>query len=338
MNTISKTPTLQHNRELAEIFRRMSQCYQYLGVDDRFRAIAYDRASKTLRNLEDPVDAHADSIRSLDELPGVGERIAEKILEYLHSGKIATYEKLRKKVPFELLELLEIEGIGPATIRLLHDEAHIHDRDQLIAALTAGKLDGIIGLAGKKLEHIRQVLKVDKPVMGRMPLGLARKTGQSILKELEKIRGLQQITLAGSLRREQETVGDIDIVGVSAPADRRRIINRFVHIPQCQRVLARGDTKASIILTEPDVQADLRLVNEDEFGSALLYFTGSKEHNIALRMMAKKKGWKLNEYGLFDAKGMKMAGRTEEEVYKLFGLPYIPPQQRLGKQELEGAQ
>jgi DNA polymerase (family 10) len=267
----------------------------------------------------------------------VGESIAEKIMEYLRTGKILAFDKMKKKVPMGLLDLLEIEGIGPATLRLLHDKAHIHDREQLTRAVDDDNLDMIPGLSGLKLEHIRQVLKVCKPSVGRMPLDLAWRTGQLLLTEMKKARGLQQITLAGSLRREEETVGDIDLVGVAAPADRKHIIGHFLRMPNCQRVLAKGETRASILLKEPHVQIDLRLVNADQFGSALLYFTGNKDHNIALRLIAKKKGWKLNEYGVFDKEGRKLAGQSEEQIYQLFGMPFIPPQQRLGKHELNGA-
>jgi len=330
------TPTLLHNRELADIFLRMSQSYSVLGTEHRFRANAYGRASRTLANLAEPVDLHAHSIQELDELPGVGESIAGKILEYLRSGRISKYEKLKKEVPPELLDLLEIEGVGPSTLRLLI--AHgIHDRTQLLEALQKGSLDVVPGLSGLKLGHIRQVLKVHKPDEGRMSLALALRTGQSILSAMKDVPELEQLTLAGSLRREKETVGDIDLVGVAREKDRKRIINRFVHIPNCQRILARGTTRASIMLEKPHVQVDLRLVSLDEFGSVLLHFTGSREHNIQLRTLAHKKGWKLNEYGVFNAQGKRLAGATEESIYALFGLPFIPPQQRIGRRELVGA-
>jgi DNA polymerase (family 10) len=331
-----KTPTLQHNRELADIFLRMSQSYSVLGTEHRFRANAYAKASRTLANLAEPVDLHAHSIKELDELPGVGESIAEKILEYLQTGKISTYEKIRKEVPTELLDLMEIEGIGPSTLKLLINQG-IHDRAQLLEALEKGSLDMVPGLSGQKLGHIRQVLKVHKPEEGRMPLAMAWRTGKSILSAMKGVPELSQLTLAGSLRREKETVGDIDLVGVAMEKDRKRVINRFIHIPNCQRILARGTTRASIMLEKPHVQVDLRLVGPDEFGSALLHFTGSREHNIQLRTLAHKKGWKLNEYGVFDAQGKRLAGATEESIYALFGLPFIPPQMRIGRRELVGA-
>jgi DNA polymerase (family 10) len=154
---------------------------------------------------------------------------------------------------------------------------------------------------------------------------------------MKDVQGLSNLTLAGSLRREEDTVGDIDLVGVASEKDRVRIVNQFVQQPNCQRILARGTTRASILLERPHVQADLRLVSLWEYGSALLHFTGNKEHNIMLRSLARKKGWKLNEYGVFDAKGRRLAGDTEESIYALFGLPFIPPQQRQGKHELDEA-
>ncbi len=326
--------TLLHNLGLAEIFHKMSECYRYLGDEERFRAQAYEKASQTLFNLKQPVDVYADDIRTLDELPGVGESIGAKIIEFLHSGRIAAFQELKSRVPFDLLELMEIDGIGPATLRAIHEKSGIRDREQLTKAIAEDRSERIWGLSGRKLEHLRRVLKLHKPEIGRMPLSQAWKVGHGILQQLFGIKGLSQVTLAGSLRREKETVGDIDILGVADPLFRRRVINHFVHMPNCQDVLARGDTKASIILKEPRIQVDLRLVSPDEFGAALLYLTGSKEHNIQLRRLANTKGWKMNEYGVFSANGKRLAGKTEEGIYRLFGFPYIPPQQRLGKDEL----
>lgn len=328
--------SLSHNKELAVIFRQMADCYRYIGPDERFRALAYETASKTLSNMQEPVDTLAPDIKKLDELKGVGESIAEKIVEYLQTGQIKTFEKLKKQVPFSLLELMDTEGIGPATLKILHDKLAIKTKEELIQAIEAGKLENIKGFAAKKIENLKMVLKLDAGKQ-RMPLKVAEKTGNQILSEIKKIPGVQQAVLAGSLRRKKETVGDIDIVITAEHRVWKKIIQTITRIPQVEKVLAAGQTKASLILKN-NVQVDVRIVHEHEFGAALFYFTGSKEHNIQLRTMAKQRGWKVNEYGVFDEKtGKRLAGRTEEEIYSLFGLHYIPPEKRIGKDELAKA-
>jgi DNA polymerase (family 10) len=323
-----------HNKDLARIFRQMADCYRYLGPDERFRAIAYDTASKTLSNMREAVDVLASDFKKLDELKGVGESIAEKIIEYLKTGKIKTFEKLKRQVPFALLELLEVEGIGPATLRLVHDEFGIQTKEELVKALEAGKLEKIKGFASKKIENLKKALKLDS-VKQRMPLKVAEKTGNEILSEIKMIPGVKQCVLAGSLRRKKETVGDIDILVTADDKQRKKIITKITMLPQVDKVIASGSTKVSLVLKKNKAQADVRIVHDDEFGAALLYLTGSKEHNIQLRTIAKQKGWKVNEYGVFDEKtGRRLAGSTEEEIYSLFGLKFIPPEKRLGKDEL----
>jgi DNA polymerase (family 10) len=327
--------TLAHNKELALIFRQMSDCYRYLGTEHRFRANAYAVAAQTLENMQEPVDTMAEDLKKLDSLKGVGESIAEKIQEYLHTGQIATFEKLKKKVPYGLMELLEIEGIGPATLRTLHDQLKVNTSDELLQAIKAGRLGHLKGFAQRKKENLLRVLKVDE-VKQRMPLRQAQALGAVVLEAIHKIPGIQQAALAGSLRRKKETVGDLDIILTADRKQWKKIMNSIIRMPEVVRVLAAGETKVSILYGEQQVQVDIRLVRPDEWGSALLYFTGSKEHNIILRTIARQKGWKVNEYGVFEVKsGKRLAGRTEEEIYALFGLPYIPPEKRVGKNELQ---
>lgn len=329
-----KTITLAHNKELAVIFRHMSDCYRYLGNTERFRANAYAVAAQTLENLHEPVDLMADNIKQLDELKGVGESIAAKIREYIHTGQITTFEKLKKKVPYALMELMEIEGIGPATVRMLHEKLQVSNREELLEAIQSGKLAPIKGFAAKKKENLLRVLKVEK-VKQRMPLAQARKIGAAVLSAVEKIPGIRKAELAGSLRRGKETVGDIDIILTAERKNWKKIVNSLIRMPKVERVLAAGETKASLLYGETQTQVDIRLVHEDEFGAALLYFTGSKEHNIRLRTLARQRGWKVNEYGVFDLKsGKRLAGKTESEIYALFGIDYITPEKRLGKNEL----
>jgi len=330
--------SLQHNKELATLFHQMAACYRYLGPEERFRAIAYETASRTLSNMQEPVDVLADDFKKLDELKGVGESIAQKIIEYLKTGRISTFGKLQKKVPFPLLELMEIEGFGPATVKLLHEKIGINSKDELIEAINNGKLKGIKGIAEKKLENMCRALKLES-TKTRIPLKEAEQTANELLKIIENIPGVKRITVAGSLRRKKETIGDIDILLIAENHLRKKIINKIISLPQVENIIAAGQTKASVQLKIKHIQVDIRIVTEDEYGAALLYLTGSKEHNIQLRLIAKKKGWKINEYGVFNVKtGKKIGGRTEEEIYNLFGLNYIPPEKRLGKDEIEKAQ
>ncbi len=327
-----------HNAELAKIFHQMASCYQYLGAEQRFRTMAYEGASHTLENLKDDISVYAEDIATLDKLSGIGESIAEKIMEYLHTGKIRTFEKLKKQVPVGLLDLMDVNGFGPATIKTLHERLHIHDRDELAAAIESGKLEKLKGFGAKKIENMMRGLKLQKETAARMLLRDAQLTAKEILQEVLRIPGIRKASLAGSLRRKKETIGDIDIIATAATRDRKKIAARFTSLSFAGRVLAKGETRAGILLKKSHTQVDLRLVNDHEYGAALLYFTGSKEHNISLRTWARNKGWKLNEYGVFDMETDKrLAGTTEEDVYKLFGMQYIPPELRENRGEIEKA-
>ena len=332
-------PAKNNNHELADIFHRMAVCYRYQGAEQRFRMIAYEKASQTIRNLKHDISIYATDVKTLDALNGIGESIAEKIIEYLESGKIKVYEKLKKKVPQSLLELMDITGFGPATIKLLHQHTGITNREELLAAIQSGKLKDLKGFGKKKTENLMRGLKLYKEGQERLLLSTAINIGNRILSSLKNINGIIKLELAGSLRRRKETVGDIDIVASAQWKDRKNIVNKIAKIYQAGRILARGDTKLSFLLEqEQQTQVDIRIVDEDEFGAALFYFTGSKEHQIKLRTWAKGKGWKLNEYGVFDRRtNQKLAGKTEEDIYKLFDMQYIPPELREEKGEIEKA-
>ncbi|HEY6062237.1 MAG TPA: nucleotidyltransferase domain-containing protein, partial [Chitinophagaceae bacterium] len=333
----SKKNLLQNNAALSSIFFHMADCYRYLGDDNRFRAIAYDKVGKVLTNMKEDIATYAKDVKTLDEIGGIGESIAEKIMEYLQTGKIKTFEQLKKQVPYELLELMDITGFGPATLKLLHEKLRISNREDLIHALEKDKLRGVKGFAEKKIENMKRALKLFKENK-RMPLKAAEKTGNEILSEINKIPGVQKAALAGSLRRKKETVGDIDIVILAEPKNRKKIVTLLIALPQVEKVLAKGVTKASVLLKNRNIQVDIRLVHDYEYGAAMLYFTGSKEHNIKLRTIAKQRGYKINEYGIFDAASHKrLAGETEEEMYRFLNLKYIPPEQRLDKGEIEKA-
>ncbi len=322
---------------LASIFHLMADCYRYLGNEERFRAIAYENVAKILHNMKEDIADYAADVKTLDAIGGIGESIAEKIIEYLRTGKIKTFERLKKQVPYELLELMDITGFGPATLKTLHETLGISNREDLIDVLEKGKLEGIKGFGEKKIENMKRSLKLFKEPQ-RMLLSAAEKMGNEILSELRKIPAVEKAELAGSLRRKKETVGDIDIIVQADSKNRKKIIGKFIALPIVEKVLAKGTTKASVILKQANIQVDIRLVHEYEYGAALLYFTGSKEHNIKLRSIARNRGYKINEYGLFDiVNGKQLAGATEEEMYRFLHMKFIPPEKRLDKGEIENA-
>lgn len=326
---------LKQNKELAEVFRKMAQCYQYLGTGERFRAIAYNTASRTISNMKEPLANFHDSIRELDQLKGVGESIAEKIVEFLHSGRVKKFEELQQEVPLPLLELMDIQGMGPATVRLLHEKAGITTKEELIQALEQHQLKGIKGIGPGKIRMMEQVLKLEH-AKERMPLAAAQELGRKVINALQQVEGIEQAVLAGSLRRKKETIGDIDIICTAPDRLRKRITTRIKAFSFVDKVLAAGLTKVSFLLKNSQMQVDIRIVEPSSFGAALLYFTGSKEHNIQLRTIARKKGMKINEYGVFDeTTGKQLAGRTEQDIYELLGYTYIEPEQRLGRSELQ---
>ncbi len=314
----------------------MADCYSYLGAKERFRAIAYENAAKIMRNMNEDIAVYKDE-KSLDELGGIGKSIASKILEYLHTGKIKTYEQLKKKVPFELLELMNITGFGPATLRTLHKQLHIHTKEELVTALQDNRLSQLKGFGPRKISNMMQALKLEKENRKRLSLADAEKIGNKLLSLVKTFPGVHRAELAGSLRRRKETIGDIDLVVTANESDRKKIIKKFTGIPGIEKIIAAGRTKASIVLKQQQVQVDVRIVNDREFGAAMLYFTGSKEHVIKLRTIAKERGYKINEYGIFNGEDERVAGETEEEMYRFLGMSYIPAEKRLGRAEIEQA-
>jgi DNA polymerase (family 10) len=323
------------NKNLEHIFREMSAIYQYMGGDDRFRALAYGKASKVMGSLTDDVSVYVKN-NTLQDLPGIGEGIAGVIEEYLRTGKIKKYEHLKKMVPHELLEMTEIKSFGPQSLKRIHNELKISTKAELLKAMQEGKIEKLKGFGTKKVEGMFRGLKLHKTIEERMLLWDALEAGEKILEWMKKYPGVKQAELCGSLRRRKETIGDIDVLIAAGEKQRKKIIAHFTSAEIAGQILAKGDTKTSIVLNDNGSQVDLRIVNEDEWGSALQYFTGSKEHNIHLRTIAKEKGYKISEYGLFTIKDdLKIAGKTEEEIYNKLGFQTIPPEMREDKGELE---
>ncbi len=323
------------NKELGKIFRDMSHIYQYKNGKQRFRALAYEKASRIINDLQDDITTYTKKDQ-LEEIPGVGSSIAEKINEYIKTGKIRKFESLKKTVPIDMLELMNIAGFGPQSLKLIHQRLKINDRDEVIKALQDGRISKLKGFGKKKVDNMLRSLKLHKTVEERMLLWHAMEAGNKVLDEFKKMKEVQQAELAGSLRRKKETIGDIDILISCDEKSRKKIITKFVSLPLIKEVLAKGDTKASVIIKDFNKQVDVRIIKPEEWGSALLYLTGSKEHNVQLRTIARDKGYKISEYGLFDIKTDKrIAGATEEEIYKKLGFEWIPPEMREQKGELD---
>ncbi len=264
------------NKELGKIFRDMSHIYQYKNGKQRFRALAYEKVSRIINDLQDDITTYTKKDQ-LEEIPGVGSSIAEKINEYIKTGKIRKFESLKKTVPIDMLELMNISGFGPQSLKLIHQKLRIDSRDEVIKALQDGRIGEIKGFGKKKVDNMLRSLKLHKTVEDRMLLWPAMEVGNKVLEEFKKMKEVKQAELAGSLRRKKETIGDIDILITSEEKNRKKIIAKFVALPLVREVLAKGDTKASVITRDFDKQVDVRIINPDEWGSALLYFTGSKD-------------------------------------------------------------
>ena len=327
----------ENNKKLSSIFHSMADCYRYSGPSERFRSIAYENAAKILYNMKEDIAVYAKDVQTLDELGGIGESIAQKIIEFLQTGKIKAFDKLKKQVPYELLELMNIKGIGPSTLKTLHENLNISNRNELEKALNENKLNGIKGFGAVKIENIKRSLKMGKDSQKRILLKDAEKIGNQVLNQIKQIPFIHHVELAGSLRRKKETIGDIDIIITADEKNWKKIIQKIIVLPLVETVIVAGRTKASMLLKEKKIQVDVRIVHDNEFGSAMLYFTGSKEHNVKLRTMAKEMGFKINEYGLFNNKNERLAGETEQEMYQALGLKYIPPEKRLNEGEIEKA-
>ncbi|MCP2520789.1 DNA polymerase/3'-5' exonuclease PolX [SCandidatus Aminicenantes bacterium Aminicenantia_JdfR_composite] len=324
----------EKNKELAYIFSRIADALELKG-ESSFRIIAYRKAARVLEDLTEDIEVITKKGK-LREIPGVGEGIAKKIEEYLKTGKMKKYEEALSGIPEGLLELLEIQNLGAKTISLAHKELGVKNLDDLKRVIEDGSLAKLFGMGEKKVENIKKGIEIYEQAHERIPIYEALTIVEDVIEYLKNAPGISQISPAGSLRRMKETVGDIDILATGKNG--REIIEFFTKYPNVDRVIASGKTKGSIMVkTEKGKkQVDLRIVDEDCYGAALQYFTGSKAHNIRLRSMAKEKGLKISEYGVFrDDK--KIAGRTEEEIYKILNLPWIPPEIREDRGEIECA-
>jgi DNA polymerase (family 10) len=332
------------NREIAALFNEIADILELRG-ENVFRVSAYRRAAQNIEALSRAIEDIA-AEGGLHELPGIGKDLEGKIMEYLERGEIDFLNDLRKETPRILLDILHLPGVGPKTAVRLHKELGIRSLDELRKAALEHRIQSLDKMKAKTEENILKAIEFMSRATARTPIGVALPLAEGIIDSLSRLKAVKLISTAGSLRRWRETVGDIDILAVSS--DPAAVIHHFTHLPQVARILAEGTTKGSVVTNEK-IQIDLRVVEEESFGSALNYLTGSKPHNIRLREIAIKRGMKLNEYGVFRAvakgaarkKGagreIRVAGKTEEEVYSTLGLPYIPPEIREDSGEIEAA-
>jgi len=316
------------NREIAKILYEMADLLEIKGVE--FKPRAYRRAAINIESLG--VDVEELYKRGeLEKVPGVGKSIAEKIVEYLKTGTIKKWEELKKEIPVDIESLSSIEGLGPKMIKTLYQKLGVKNMDDLERAAKQGRIRRLKGFGVKTEEKILESIEFARKKQERFILGYILPEANAIVENLKP--HVDRISLAGSIRRRKETIGDMDILAVSSKPE--VVMDIFTNMKGVDKVLAKGITKSSIRLTS-GIQVDLRIVEHKSFGSALQYFTGSKEHNIELRKIAIKKGYKLNEYGLFKG-DEQIAGENEEDVYRTLGLEWIPPEMRENRGEIEAA-
>lgn len=329
------------NAELARIFDEMAAMLEITGANS-FRVSAHARVARVLGEINVDVADLADRPQELRAIEGIGDSSAKKILHYLKTGTVEEHEKLLEIVPHGLLEVLKIPGLGPKTVKMLWEKAGITDLASLKAKLDSGELEELPRLGQKSVANIKDALKFLESRGGRVRLGQALPVAEAIVERLRAVAGARRVEYAGSLRRGRDTIGDIDIVAVAD--DPAALSEAFRGMHGVEKVLAAGETKSSVRLVQ-GLQVDLRIVEDSSFGAALMYFSGSKEHNVLLRERAARMGLRLNEYGLFPDDGQAappqergvapLASATEEEIYAALGLPWIPPELREARGELE---
>src|SRR3989344_7016063 len=321
------------NREIAEI---LSEIGTYLSMDEvQFKPRAYEKAATAIGDLgRDILDIYKEGgLKALEEIPGVGTSIGEKIEELLKTGQCQEYEKLKKKMPVNLAELSKVEGLGPKGIKVLYQKLKIKNLKDLAEAAQKGKIRKLEHFGEKSEQKIIKALEFLNRSAGRFLLYHALPMAKKIEDHLRRVSGVKEVTVAGSIRRKQETIGDIDILATAK--DPKKVIAAFLAMPERLHTYGVGPTKSSVRLKN-GLDADLRVLPDDVYGAALQYFTGDKMHNIEVRKIAIKKGYKLSEYGLFKGKKI-IAAKTEEVIYEKLGMQCPPPEIRTNTGEIEAA-
>jgi len=323
------------NKTIADIFTEIADILEIQG-ENPFRVRSYRNASRTIQDMSQSLESLVNAGENLEEIPGIGKSMSEKIREILSTGKCHTLEELRSRVPSGLTELLKLEGLGPKKVKSLYDELSVDSIDRLEKAAQAGRLRNLPGMGLKTEEKILKSIEHYRAGMGRFKLSVGFQYAEALLRHLKGVPGVKRLDPAGSFRRRRETIGDLDILAICGKGC--KVMDRFAGYGDVAEVLAKGDTKSSVRL-KCGLQVDLRVLEEESYGAALHYFTGSKAHNVAIRERAKEKGLKVSEYGVFRAKDEKrLSGAEEEDVFKAVGLPLIPPELREDRGEVQAAE
>ena len=321
-----------HNEDIAVIFEEMADLLEIENANP-FRVRAYRNAARTVRGLGRELSDMVSMGYDLTSLPGIGKDLSAKIIEILGSGHAKALDKLHKDVPASLEDLLKIPGLGPKKVRVLFQELHIKTLKQLEKAAGKGQLRDLPGFGIKTEQHILESIAAQRSTEKRFLYSVAQRYAEPLLAYLKTIAGVNEVVVAGSYRRGRETVGDLDVL-VTARAD-SPVMQRFCEYEEVAEVASKGKTRATVFLHN-GLQVDMRVVEPRSYGAALYYFTGSKAHNIQVRRLAQQRGLKINEYGVFrDEK--RIAGKTEASVFKTVGLPFIPPELREARGEIEAA-
>ena len=317
------------NRIIASMFEKISDVLEFQG-EIPFKVNAYRKAARIIGDMQEDIEDVWREGR-LKDIPGIGTALAGKIEEFLTTGKMSKYEEVVSSVPTGLIELLEIQNLGPKTVALAYKKLGVENLGDLKRVIADGSLAQLPGMGQKKVGNILKGIELYERAQERISIGVALPLVEELIGELKARTKIEKIQVAGSTRRMKETVGDIDIlVETEHGAD---VIQTFVHLPQVTRILAAGDTKGSVIV-EDRIQVDLRAIPKESYGAALQYFTGSKAHNIHLREIAKKNGLKINEYGIFRG-DEKIGGAEEQDVYHALNLDWIPPEMREDRGEID---
>ena len=321
------------NARLARVFRDLAAYLEMDGV--QFKPRAYEKAAQAIEAHDRPLaDLYREhGARGLREVAGIGASMAQKLEELLTTGRCTVHEEYRTRLPVDIAALTALEGIGPKAVRTLYETLGIRTVEDLATAARAGKIRTLASFGERSEQNILRSLSGAAGSGARRLLAAVLPVVDDLARRLAAVPGVTQLVVAGSIRRRRETIGDADLLGVARRPD--ALMDAFVGLPEVERVLGRGSTRSSIRLRS-GFQIDLRVIPAESLGAALLYFTGSKGHNVALRQLAIQQGLKLNEYGLFRGT-RRIAGRTEEEVYERLGLPLVPPELREDHDEIRAA-
>ncbi len=322
-----------HNRDVAEIFEKIAGILEFKGAN-QFRIRAYQNAARTIGNLSRNVSDLIAEDKDLTQYSGIGKDLAQKIQEIVETGKLKFYDELQTSIPEELNRIMGIPGLGAKKVKAIYDQLHIDNIDDLKKAAHQKQIRDLKGFGPKTEQNIIEGIEEVKEGQKRIKLAIAEEYARPLMAYLKKDKNVKSIDLAGSYRRQAETIGDLDMLAVCK--NREAMMKRFAAYEEVQRVVSQGKTRSTVIL-HSGLQVDLRVVSQKSFGSAMHYFTGSKAHNIAVRKIALKMNLKINEYGIF--KGKKyIAGKTEKGIYRTLKMAYVEPELRENQGEIKAAQ